>query len=409
MSKTVYIIGGGASGFFCAINMAQKHSDYRITILEKTTKLLSKVLVSGGGRCNTTHHCFDNNELVRNYPRGIKELKGVFARFSVKDTIQWFEERGVKLYAEPDGRMFPDTNSSQTIIDCFMQEAKSSGVKILCKADVHSIKKENNKFQLQVHLDNAAEPNILEADVVVVATGGFPMKKGYDFLLSSGHSIVNPIPSLYTFNIPANAITQLMGVALKEVNVKITGTSFAYSGPFLITHWGFSGPAVLKLSAFAADHFHEKNYTAEVMINWLNAVQEEVRTHLQREILLTKRSLPKNTNVFNLPKRLWEFLLQKAEIDSSVSWEETPRKKINRLIELLSADIYKMQGKTTFKEEFVTCGGIPLQEVDCKRMESKKIPNLFFAGEVLNIDGITGGFNFQAAWSTAWIVADSVA
>jgi hypothetical protein len=409
VGKTVYIIGGGAAGFFCAINLARKHPDYSITILEKTTKLLSKVLVSGGGRCNTTHHCFDTNELVRNYPRGHRELKGVFSRFSVKDTIQWFEERGVRLHTEIDGRMFPTTDSSQTIIDCFMEEARKLGVRIHCKADVHSIKKENEQFRLAVHFGNASRPDEIAADCVVVATGGFPMKKGYDFLHTSGHSIVDPIPSLYTFNIPDNPVTELMGVALKEVNVKILGTSFAYSGPFLITHWGFSGPAVLKLSAFAAGHFHEKKYEADVMINWLNKGQEEIRELLQKEIRHSKRSLPKNTNAFGLPKRLWEFLLLKAEIDSSVSWEETAKKKINKLIELLSADIYKMKGKTTFKEEFVTCGGIPLPEVDCKRMESKKVPGLYFAGEVLNIDGITGGFNFQAAWSTAWIVADSIA
>lgn len=411
MSKTVYIIGGGAAGFFCAINMANLHPDYSITILEKTTKLLSKVLVSGGGRCNTTHYCFDNSEMVKNYPRGNKELRGIFSRFSVKDTIEWFKERGVELNAEADGRMFPSTNSSQTIIDCFIDQARELGVKVKCKMEVLSISEGEKGLQLELKEDLTiaigTEIKKVNADIVVVATGGFPMKKGYSFLQKTAHAIIEPIPSLYTFNVPKNPVTELMGVSVKEATIKIAGTSFIYSGPLLITHWGFSGPAVLKLSAFAAEYFHSTSYKADILINWVNMGQEQTRTEFLQQTN-GRKMLPKNSNIFNLPKRLWEFLLLRAEIDPNISWEETAKKKINRIIELLSNDVYHMQGKTTFKEEFVTCGGIPLNEIDCKTMQSKKLPGLYFAGEVLNMDGITGGFNFQAAWSTAWVVASSV-
>ncbi|MDP2384900.1 MAG: NAD(P)/FAD-dependent oxidoreductase [Bacteroidota bacterium] len=412
MSKTVYIIGGGAAGFFCAINMANLHPDYSITILEKTTKLLSKVLVSGGGRCNTTHYCFDNSEMVKNYPRGFKELRGIFSRFSVKDTIEWFQERGVDLNAEADGRMFPSTNSSQTIIDCFMEQAKEFGVKVKCKMEVLSISEKADGLALEIKEDlpiaiGTKEIKKVNADVVVIATGGFPMKKGYSFLEKTTHTIVEPIPSLYTFNVPKNPVTELMGVSVKEATIKIGGTPFVYSGPLLITHWGFSGPAVLKLSAFAARHFNETNYNADILINWVNIGQEQTRTEFLKQTN-GRKMLPKNSNIFNLPKRLWEFLLLKAEIDPNIAWEETAKRKINKIIELLSNDTYHMQGKTTFKEEFVTCGGIPLNEIDCKTMQSKKLPGLYFAGEVLNMDGITGGFNFQAAWSTAWVVANSI-
>ncbi len=412
MSKTVYIIGGGAAGFFCAINMAEQHPDYSITILEKTTKLLSKVLVSGGGRCNTTHYCFDNAEMVKNYPRGNKELRGIFSRFSVKDTIDWFQERGVELHAEVDGRMFPSTNNSQTIIDCFIDQARELGVKVKCKMEVVSISEGTKGLQLKLKEGlpiaiGTEEIKKIDADIVVVATGGFPMKKGYSFLEKTTHSIIEPIPSLYTFNLPKDPVIELMGVAVKEATIKIAGTSFTYSGPLLITHWGFSGPAVLKLSAFAAGHFHETNYKADILINWVNLGQEQTRTEFLKQTS-GRKMLPKNSNIFNLPKRLWEFLLLKAEIDPNIAWEETAKKKTNKIIELLSNDVYHMQGKTTFKEEFVTCGGIPLNEIDCKTMQSKKLPGLYFAGEVLNMDGITGGFNFQAAWSTAWVVANSV-
>lgn len=387
--------------------MAEQHPGYSITILEKTTKLLSKVAISGGRRCNTTHSCFDNGELVKNYPRGIKELRGVFSRFSVKDTIQWFSDRGVELHTEADGRMFPTTNSSQTIINCFLEQAKNLGVKVRTKVEVLSVYEEDGKLLLETETDHAGSSEKQEADIVVIATGGFPLKKGYSFLNKTGHTIVDPIPSLYTFNIPKDPIIELMGVSVKEAAIKIAGTAFTYTGPLLITHWGFSGPAVLKLSAFAANHFHEKNYKADILVNWVNLGQEQTR-----EEFLTQTSgrklLPKNSNVFNLPKRLWEYLLLKAEIDPVVAWEETAKKKINKLIELLSNDVYRMEGKTTFKEEFVTCGGIPLSEIDHKTMQSKKVPGLYFAGEVLNIDGITGGFNFQAAWSTAWIAASSI-
>lgn len=405
LKKTVYIIGGGAAGFFCAINLSERCPEYNITILEKTGKLLSKVLVSGGGRCNTTHFCFDNNQLVQNYPRGYKELKAIFSRFSVKDTIDWFEKRGVHLHAEADGRMFPSTNSSQTIIDCFMEECKMRKISIRMNTEVKEILSSDGTFKVKIK--NSDNEMTLAADTVIVTAGGFPMKKGYDFLMKTGHTIVTPIPSLYTFNLPGNKIIALMGVSVPNTEIKISGTKFSYTGPLLITHWGFSGPAVLKLSAFAADYFNSNNYKASIIINWISRKQEDLREYLTNNIFSSK-SLPKNSNEFGLPRRLWDYLLEKAEIDANISWEEISKKKKNKIIELLCADVYEMHGKTTFKEEFVTCGGIALNEVDCKRMESKLHPGLFFAGEVLNIDGITGGFNFQAAWSTAWIVAQSI-
>lgn len=407
MEKQVYIIGGGAAGFFCAINLAKLKPKYQITILEKSTKLLSKVAVSGGGRCNVTNQCFDISELIKNYPRGSKELRSVFLKFSPRETMEWFKSRGVELHAEQDNRTFPITNNSQTIIDCFLEEAKKYGVIIKTKAEVKSIHQTNDKIGLNVLL-NDINDKAFQADAVVVTSGGFNQQKGYEFLKNTGHTVISPLPSLYTFNIPNNPITQLMGLSVPEAKIKIGGTSYVYSGPLLITHWGFSGPAVLKLSAYAAEYFHQKNYEAQININWLGLSFEEIKTEIETHIKKNGKSLPKNTSVFGMPKRLWEFLLIKAEFDLLKPWNEISKKHINKLIELLFSDVYVMRGKTTFKEEFVTCGGIDLKEIDFKTMESKKIKGLYFAGEILNIDGITGGFNFQVAWSTAWLAANSI-
>ncbi|MBC7861697.1 MAG: NAD(P)/FAD-dependent oxidoreductase [Bacteroidia bacterium] len=403
MKKRVVVIGGGAAGFFSAINLAEKCPELEIILLEKTQKLLAKVKVSGGGRCNVTHDCLEFHKLVKNYPRGEKELKNVFSQFAVKETIEWFYSRGVELKIEEDGRMFPVTNSSQTIIDCLMKEVEKRGIKIWLGCDVKKIAKTETGFELETSGETIA------TDFVIITCGGFPKWSSYNFIAATGHKIVEPLPSLFTINLNKDPITELMGVSVKEAEVKIAGEKLSYKGPVLITHWGFSGPAVLKLSAFAAKIFHDKEYKADILINWAGADNEdEVRNEIQKCISEKASSLPVNTNIFYFPARLWNYLLLRSEIDLKKSWSEQNRRALNKLINNLFSDVYSMDGKTTFKEEFVTCGGISLDEVNMRTMESKLVPGLFFAGEVLNVDGITGGFNFQAAWSTAYVVAKTI-
>lgn len=403
-TKKIVIIGGGASGFFAAINLAEKHPDYQILILEKTNKLLSKVKVSGGGRCNVTNHCFDNSELVKNYPRGHKELMQVFARFSVKDTIVWFKEHGIELKAEEDGRMFPITDSSQTIIDCFLKLASKYNIKIITQCEVFAIKKSNDHFKIKTSIEE------LTADIVICSAGGFNKSEGYNFIKNLGHTIVEPIPSLFTINLPNENIKKtLQGISVQCAQVKIAGSKLNYSGPLLITHWGLSGPAVLKLSAFAAHEFYNNEYKAKIMINWAYPLSmAEVETELKQIQKTKHKALPYSTALFNLPKRLWEFLCERSDIPDNKPWAELNKQQLQKLSETICNSSFNMEGKTTFKEEFVSCGGINLKEVDFKTMQSKIVPGLFFCGEVLNIDGITGGFNFQNAWSTAWICANSI-
>lgn len=397
--KHIIIIGGGASGFFAAINVALHHPQTTITILEKTNKLLSKVRVSGGGRCNVTHHCFENNLLIKNYPRGEKELQQVFAQFSVNETIEWFKARGVKLKVETDGRMFPESNSSETIINCFLQEAQKHNIAIQLSEEVIDIEQDTENTLLV----KTTKQSYL-ADAVICAIGGHHQLKNYSCLQQSQHRIEELIPSLFTFNLPQSNIKELMGLSVKNATVKVNGTKFQFTGPLLITHWGLSGPAVLKLSAYAAEHFFKNNYNVGISVNWSGTLKEDdVKTLL--EFNLSSKALIVNSPLFDIPKRLWEFLLQRAEIPLSKPWTELGKKQLNKLSQLLTHDVYTMQGKTTFKEEFVTAGGINLKEVNFKTMESKLVPHLFFCGEVLNIDGITGGFNFQNAWSTAWIAS----
>jgi predicted Rossmann fold flavoprotein len=401
-NKQVIIIGGGAAGFFAAINLALKHPNYAISIFEKTDKLLSKVKVSGGGRCNVTHHCFDTNELVKNYPRGNKELRQVFARFNVEDTIAWFGKQGVILKSEEDGRMFPTSDSSQTIIDCFLQLVKKLNIEIKTRCEVYAIHKHAN-FSVKT------SQGVFSADSIVCALGGHPKAGAYDVIKNLGHVIDSPIPSLFTLNFPNETIKkELQGISVPLANVTIAEANINYSGPVLITHWGLSGPAVLKLSAFAAQDFFNLNYHSTIYVNWafplkLNQVEEALFKHQKEK----HKSLPYSNTAFNLPKRLWEFLCGQAAIDNLKPWAEINHKTIRLLANNLCRSVYKMEGKTTFKEEFVTCGGIRLKDIDFKTMQSKLIPGLFFCGEVLNIDGITGGFNFQSAWSTAWVCAES--
>ena len=400
--KNIVIIGGGAAGFFCAVNVARLDPGAHVILLEKSNKLLAKVRVSGGGRCNVTHHCFENSELVQNYPRGQKELLGAFNRFSVKETIDWFESRGVKLKTEEDGRMFPVTNSSETIIYCLIEEARKYNVAIYTNSAVTKIDVIPGKpFQLTL-----ANNETLSCDKLLVASGGHPKESSYEWLQQLGHTIESPIPSLFTFNIHNKRLTELMGVSVPQAKIKIIGSKFEYQGPLLITHWGMSGPAVLKLSSWGAKLLNELNYDFTIHVNWLPKLNEEkLRIEFDSVRKENSAKLVFNTRPFDLPKRLWDYQLYKAEVTNELRWADMPKKKLNILINSLINDEYKVSGKTTFKEEFVTCGGINLKEIDFKTMQSLKIPNLYFAGEVLNIDGITGGFNFQSAWTTGWLAA----
>lgn len=396
--KHIVIIGGGASGFFAAINSAINFPEVNITIIEKSNKLLSKVRVSGGGRCNVTHACFENSELIKNYPRGQKELQQVFSQFTTTDTIDWFLKRGVKIKKEQDGRMFPESNNSETIINCFLDEAKKHNITISLSEEVIELKRSSDEILVMTSKKNCT------ANAVICCIGGHNNLSSYVFLKNSGHTIDELIPSLFTLNLPQSNIKELMGLSVKNGTVKVNGTKHQYTGPVLITHWGLSGPAVLKLSAFAAQDFHKLNYHAGISINWTGNLNEENIKELIA-INIASKALVVNSTMFDIPKRLWEFLIHRAEIQNSKPWNELSKKQINKLAQILTNDVYTMQGKTTFKEEFVTSGGINLKEINFKTMESKVFPKLFICGEVLNIDGITGGFNFQNAWSTAWIAA----
>ena len=402
-ANKVIVVGGGAAGFFAAVNCAIKNPNNKIVLIEKTNKLLSKVKVSGGGRCNVTNACFDVKELIKNYPRGQKQLLQAFHQFSANDTVEWFESRGVKLKTEADGRMFPQSDSSQSIIDCLMSEAQNNKVNIKLQCKINSITKKQKGFVL--HLENEGE---MECDKLIIASGGSSKIVDYKWLQDLGHTIIHPVPSLFTFNIPSHPITQLMGVSMPQVKVSIEGTKLSQQGPILITHWGFSGPAVLKLSAWGAKQLYDVNYKFGIRINWLPNYDFDTMLKEFYELKNFHATQSINTRPWQeIPKRLWEYFLAKAEMKTELRWADVSKKQFNRLLENLVNDTYQANGKTTFKEEFVTCGGVSLDDVDFKTMQSKKCENLFFAGEILDIDGITGGFNFQAAWTEAWIAAQN--
>ncbi|WP_462221063.1 BaiN/RdsA family NAD(P)/FAD-dependent oxidoreductase [Ferruginibacter sp.] len=407
--KRLVVIGGGAAGFFCAVNAARMNPALEVTIVEKSNKLLSKVKVSGGGRCNVTHACFSIAEMIKKYPRGNTFLKKAFHHFFTTDTIEWFKQRGVELKTEADGRMFPVTNSSQTIIDCLMKETNKYGVEILMNAEVKELTISNEQFATErftVHLDSN---KILNTDFVCIASGGYPKNIQFEWLKKLAHTIEEPVPSLFTFNMPGNSITALMGVTVENVTVKIVGSKLVEQGPLLITHWGMSGPAILKLSAWGARELQTKNYSFKISINWIPEFNENsLREKMQqlRFSIATQKII--NRNPFALPGRLWEYLLQQSGVNEDLRWADLPAKDQNKLIKNLCTQEFDVKGKTTFKEEFVTSGGIQLNEIDFNTMQSKIIPGLFFAGEVINADGITGGFNFQNAWTTGWIAAKAV-
>jgi predicted Rossmann fold flavoprotein len=399
------VIGGGAAGFYGALQVAEKSPDARILILEKTSKLLTKVKISGGGRCNVTHHCFNPIELAHHYPRGEKALKHLFKKYNVQNVVKWFDEKGVDLKSEPDGRMFPVTNNSQTIIDCFLKEAAR-----------HNIAIKKNAFVIEIEPILTSGFNLLledgrkfEAKKVLVATGGNPKLDSYQWLERLGHKVVVPKPSLFTFNDSEKRFADLMGISVPNAEVKIAGSGFSNQGPLLITHWGLSGPAVIRLSAWAADYLFNIKYHFTALVSWIGKVKEDdIRQYFAWYKETNRKQSVLSNPLYELPQRLWQRLCELAEIPEEKTWAELPQRNLNKLLEFLIRYPFPIKGKTTFKEEFVTCGGVDLGDIHWHRMESKKIRSLFFAGEVLDIDGETGGFNFQSAWTTAYVAAVSI-
>lgn len=396
----IIIVGGGAAGFFTAINIVEKNPKLKVAILERGKNVLEKVRISGGGRCNVTHACFVPNELVKFYPRGEKELRGPFHQFCSGDTIEWFEKHGVELKIEDDGRMFPTSDSSQTIIDCFLSATKKLGIAVLTGQSVQSIFKGEGYWKIETNVDTFA------CQKLVMATGSNP--KIWELLQSLGHTIVNPVPSLFTFNIKDARIKDLMGISAPAI-VKVKDTKLSASGPLLITHWGLSGPGILRLSAWGARILHEKNYQFTIIVNWLpdsdfnDCIEtlKELKTEQAKKVVAKK-------SPFEFPNRLWESFVTAAQINAETKWADLSKKQLLNLANELTNAHFQVNGKSTFKEEFVTAGGIDLKEINFKTMESKLLPDLYFAGEITNIDAITGGFNFQNAWTSGFIVAGSI-
>ena len=397
----VIVIGGGAAGFFAAINIAEKHPDYQVSILEKTSRLLTKVKVSGGGRCNVTNARSNPSELVKFYPRGSKKLHSVFKQFTTSDMVSWLEQRSVETKSEEDHRMFPISDSSHTVIDCFISETKKYGIRILQNHAVSSLSFENDKWKVITD----SEP--FTADKVVVATGSSPAF--WKVLEKTGLKVTSIVPSLFTFNIKDERIKDLQGISFHEVRVKVTGSKLEDTGPMLITHWGLSGPAILKLSSWGAYVLEEKNYQFEILINFTGSFKhdEAKGNFLQYRTSNPKRKVVKYP-LFNIPKRFWERITSYCGIGDETSYAELSKKQINKLMEELVQGRYSVTGKSTFKDEFVTAGGVSLTEINLNSFEAKKFPGLFLAGEVLDIDALTGGFNFQACWSASWIISENV-
>ena len=396
----IIIVGGGAAGFFTAINIVEKNPNLKVAILERGKEVLSKVKISGGRRCNVTHACFAPNDLVKFYPRGEKELRGPFHQFCSGDTIEWFENHGVELKIEEDGRMFPVTNSSQTIVDCFINATKKLGIDILTGQSVQSIFKAKDYWKIETTTENYSCQNL------ILTTGSNP--KIWEMLANIGHTIIPPVPSLFTFNIGDKRIKDLMGVSALA-SVKVKNSKLEASGPLLITHWGMSGPGILRLSAWGARELADKNYQFAIQVNWLNEITyEEAEEKLKDLKHEHSKKVVSKKSPFEFPNRLWEKLVLAASISEDVKWADLNKKQLLNLAQQLTQGEYQVNGKSTFKEEFVTAGGIDLKEINFKTMESKLHPNLYFAGEIVNIDAITGGFNFQNAWTSGFIVAEAI-
>ena len=392
------IIGGGAAGFFAALSAKQHNPEAEVILFEKSQKVLSKVKVSGGGRCNVTNGCSDIDELIKAYPRGGRKLKWAFKEFNTTDTVQWFEDRKVPLVLQDDGCYFPVSQNSQSIIDCFLNECRRLKIEIKIGKGINALRPVANGIELEFTDEK------LVFDKVIIATGGSPKTSGLQWLADLGHTIEECVPSLFTFNMPNEKIRELMGIVKEEVITTIQGTKLKGDGPLLITHWGMSGPAILKLSAFGARVLADRSYDFKVLVNWtnepnINKVSDEIASIVQ---LHTNKLLP-NFKPYGIKERLWLHLLERADLAPTKRWEELGKKGFNKLIEVLTNDTYEVKGKTTFKEEFVTCGGVSLDEINMATMESRVVKNLYFAGEVMDIDAITGGYNFQGAWTTGFI------
>jgi len=401
------VVGGGAAGFFCAIQIAEMHPDWHVTIVEKSSKLLSKVRVSGGGRCNVTHACPDVDQLIQKYPRGQRFLKKAFYQFATKQTIEWFAKNEVHLHTEKDGRMFPITNDSETIVACFMKKVNQYQIEILLNHEVVSVEKmegkDNNENQFEIICSN--KKSIL-ANQICFAVGGIAKADNFKWIETLGHHFIPSVPSLFTFNVIDKKITTLMGLAVEQASIQWQGEKFMEQGPLLITHWGISGPAAIKLSAWCARAMADANYEGNILINWVPFYNEN---SLRLEWMNFRQDLGRremgSKNPFDLPQRLWHYLLAEADIVLQTKWADLKNTQQQQLIQLLTRMSLAIKGKTTFKEEFVTCGGVDLAEIDAISMESKIMPGLHFAGEMMDVDGITGGFNFQHAWTSGWLAA----
>jgi hypothetical protein len=399
-SLHIVVIGGGAAGFFGAITAAETFPNATVTILEKARTVLNKVRISGGGRCNVTHACFDNRQLVKHYPRGEKPLRSLLTQFDASATVRWFEDKGVRLKTEADGRMFPSTNTSETIVNCLLDTAYQLGIQVRTSTGVTSLQQQTSTGWL-IQLLTGEQ---LRADRVLIATGGYPQLTAYGWLPEQSDSLISPVPSLFTFNVPNSPLLPLAGVSVPDAKVYVIGTKQEQQGPLLLTHWGFSGPAVLRLSAWAARELADLGYRFTLRINWVPALNDTaLRNTLQEFRQQNGRKQVNSQNPFGLPTRLWQALTLEAGITDSQRWADLPAKPLNRLAERLTNSQFQVIGKSTFKDEFVTCGGISPDGLNPQTLESKIQSGLFFAGEVLNIDGITGGFNFQNAWTTGYI------
>lgn len=396
----VAIIGGGAAGFFAAIQVKENHPNADVTIFEKSKKTLTKVKISGGGRCNVSNACAVS-ELPKAYPRGNRFLKRLFYTFNNHDAMQWFESKGVPLEIQSDLCVFPKTQKSQTIIDLFTKETARLAIPIKLRMKATSIVPKSGLLEI-----NFQDNHTQQFEKVIITTGGSPKKQGLEWLQNLNHSIQSPVPSLFTFNMPNEPITKLMGVVVENTSVSIQGSKIKTTGALLITHWGMSGPAIIKLSSYAARLLNEKNYLFTVQINWAKGENNEtIHQKLVEIIQKNPHKMLSKIKPFALPERLWIYILEKAMLSSQKRWNELGKKGINKLVNLLTNDTYSVEEKTNFKEEFVTCGGIDLKNINGNTMQSKVVNNLYFAGEILDIDGITGGYNFQAAWTTAYVAS----
>lgn len=406
MSRKIVIVGGGAAGFFGAITAAEKDPTASVTLIEATAHLLAKVKISGGGRCNVTHSCFDPRELAKRYPRGGRELLGAFHRFQPQDTIAWFDRRGVALKTEGDGRMFPTTDQSQTIVDCLLGAAEKAGVRVRTKCGLVSATRETEK-DFQLTLSNG---ETLNCDALLVATGGNRSSAGFTVAEKFGHAVEPLAPSLFTFNIADPRLQDLAGIAVADTVASVPGTKLKEQGPTLITHWGLSGPAILRLSAWGARELQARDYQFSVSLNWVGGLNvDAVRAKFSEMRVAHPKRQVFNTPLFNLPQRLWERLATASRVGPEVIWTTLSNAAIAALIEQLVSGTFAVTGKSTNKDEFVTCGGVRLSEVDFRTLQSRLRPGLFFAGEVLDIDGVTGGFNFQAAWTTGFLAGQTMA